>query len=275
MTVIPPSKKLRQALDCLYNQYNQREFVHPDPLEFLYYYTEPRDIEIAGLIASSLAYGRVQQILKSVSYVLSRLSENPGSFLVSASLPELRQLFQGFKHRFTTETDLTNLLFGIRGMVLEYSSLELAFKKAWDTAEEGLFPKRIAAALSLFNRKLLGYSGEKSGFILPDPCAGSACKRSFLFLRWMCRCDKVDPGVWQAIKSSELVVPLDTHLFKISKELGLVQRKSPDLKAAIEITDAFAGICPEDPVRYDFCLTRFGIHPELDYMALRCELEKA
>lgn len=265
---------LKTALDCLYKQYNKRELVQPDPLEFLYHYTEPRDHEVVGLIASALAYGRVQQILKSVEIVLSRLSKHPASFLVATSEKEFRSLFNGFKHRFTTETDLIDLLLGIRSLLIEHGSLEKAFKTAWEQSESNFYGKRIASALSLFNRRLMTYSAKKNNFLLPDPVAGSACKRSFLFLRWMCRQDAVDPGVWRTIPASELIVPLDTHLFKISKQLGLVQRKSPDLKAAIEITDAFLKICPEDPVRYDFCLTRFGIHPALDYEALRCEIEK-
>lgn len=266
---------LKSALDCLYQQYNKRELVHPDPLEFLYHYTEPRDHEVVGLIASSLAYGRVQQILKSVETVLSRLSRHPASFLVATSEKELNSLFHGFKHRFTTGDELVDLFMGIKVLLIEYGSLEEAFKKAWETAASDTSTRRIPKALSIFNRKVMAWSGRKNTFLLPDPLSGSACKRSFLFLRWMCRHDAVDIGVWSSIAPSELIVPLDTHLFKISKQLGLVQRKSADLKAAVEITDAFSKICPEDPVRYDFCLTRFGIHPALDYEALRCEIEKA
>ena len=95
--------------------------------------------------------------------------------------------------------------------------------------------------------------------LLPNPEKGSAMKRANLFMRWMTRHDDVDPGGWNRISPARLIIPLDTHIFRISRALGLTKRKVADLKTALEITDAFRDVCPEDPVRYDFVLSRPGL----------------
>ena len=103
-----------------------------------------------------------------------------------------------------------------------------------------------------------------SSFLLASPRDGSACKRLFLFLKWMVRSDEVDPGEWSVLSPRDLVVPLDVHMFRICSALGLTQRRTPDLRTAREITTVFSHILPDDPVKYDFVLTRFGIRPELN-----------
>jgi uncharacterized protein (TIGR02757 family) len=104
--------------------------------------------------------------------------------------------------------------------------------------------------------------GGLSGNLLPAPKNGSACKRLFLFLRWMVRRDAVDPGGWERISPSELVLPLDVHLHRISLALGLTARTVPDLKAALEVTGALRNFDPDDPVRFDFSLARLGIRSD-------------
>ena len=93
---------------------------------------------------------------------------------------------------------------------------------------------------------------------------GSACKRLFLFLRWMVRCDQVDPGPWKGVPAHRLIIPMDTHMHRISRLLGLTERKQADLKCALEVTRFFRNLVPEDPVKYDFALTRPGIRAPLD-----------
>lgn len=245
----------RDILERLYGKYNRREFVHPDPLEFLYNYSDPRDIEIAGLIASSLAYGNVKQILRSVDKVLSQMAPSPFPYIKKTDAAAMRRQFKGFKHRFTTGDDIYRLLSGIKSAVEEYGSLEKCFlaglKKEHETMLEALsaFQDRLSLNLSLN--------------LLPSPCKGSACKRLNLFLRWMARKDAVDCGIWSKVPKEKLVVPLDTHMHKISLKLGFTKRKQANMKTALEITKAFAKLSPDDPVKYDFVLTRFGIHDEL------------
>ena len=252
------AKKLtRKELEELYRRYNKRELVHPDPLEFLYHYDYCDDREIVALIAASLAYGRVAQILASVKKVLKELGPRPAQFLEKTSAAQLRKLFKTFKHRFTTGEEMSSFLINIKKAQKKHVSLEACFKKYVNEQDETFMP-----ALSKFVRELRGKLEKNS--LLPAPEKGSACKRLNLFLRWMVRQDDVDPGCWQTLDPAKLVIPLDTHMHQISLALGLTKRKGGDLRTAIEITKAFGKFCPEDPVRYDFALTRMGIRDELD-----------
>lgn len=252
-------KALKKLLEGLYKRYNHREFVHPDPLEFLYYYNSPRELEVVGLIAASLAYGNVKQILKSVSFVLERLGSSPRSFIIDHSEEELKKIFVDFKHRFTASDDVVNLLVGIKRVLRKYGSLRNCFLAYFSSEHES-----VLTALNGFVSEITnGLSFAHVGFI-SSPNAKSACKRLNLFLRWMVRRDEVDIGVWDDIPKSKLIVPLDTHMHRISLALGLTSCKQANLKAAIEITKAFKKIEPNDPVKYDFVLTRFGIRKDID-----------
>ncbi len=255
-------KYLRDILEQIYARYNRPDFVHPDPLEFLYNYPNPLDREIVGLIASSLAYGRVTQILKAILSVLVRMPA-PFHFLRGASRSELSDTFGDFRYRFTSGRDLVRLLHGIGRALEEFGSLEACFCSGLSSRDETVIP-----ALSRFVLRLYPLSGGKSRFLLPDPRNGSACKRAFLFLRWMVRKDLVDPGGWHCVPPSKLLIPLDTHMFYISRRLGFTDRGQPDLKSAIEITRRFREISPGDPVKYDFVITRFGIRPDMDLSKL-------
>jgi uncharacterized protein (TIGR02757 family) len=251
----------RVALDGLYAKYNRREFVTPDPLETLYGYEDPMDREVAGLIASCLAYGRVGQIVRSVSCVLERMS-GPGSFLMRCSDRSLRRRLAGFKHRFTTGAQMAAMLAGVRRVVSQHGSLQACFLKGLGPGDDTVVP-----AMCTFVAELTAGATGLRTFLLPSPADGSACKRLNLFLRWMVRRDDVDPGGWQGVPASKLVVPLDTHMHRICRALGLTSRKQADLRTALEATAGFRAIIPEDPVRYDFALTRMAIRPGTDLEA--------
>ena len=262
---------LEGALEHLYGKYNRREFVHPDPLEFLYDYDNFLDREIVGLLASSLAYGRVSQILKSVSFVLKKMAPSPFRFLEGVSMESLLRTFSDFKHRFTTGDELAKMLFGIKNVIMKYGSLYGCFKTLSINNTETILP-----ALTSFAKELsAGFNNEKNS-LLPLPTNGSACKRLNLFLRWMVRQDDVDPGGWNDIPPSRLIVPLDTHLHRICLALGFTKRKQADMKTALEITNSFRMITPHDPVRYDFALTRLGIRQDacLKSFLNQCRIQK-
>jgi len=253
----------KKWFEDLYATYNRRPFVHPDPLEFLYHYEDLRDREIVALVASSLAYGKVEQILKSVSAILLKMGTSPFDFVCSSPFRKIHTAFENFKHRFTPGTDISLLLWSAKSMIREYGSLHRCFMAGYQDHHETILP-----ALSSFVGLLHGdRSCCWSGF-LPSPARGSACKRLNLFLRWMVRKDEVDPGGWVGIPPSKLVVPLDTHMHRISLMLGFTKRKQAHLRTAEEITQAFKSLSPEDPVRYDFVLTRFGIRSDMDEAGL-------
>jgi uncharacterized protein (TIGR02757 family) len=252
----------KTKLDSIYNQYNRRSFVHPDPLEFLYSYKDIRDREIAGLIASALAYGRVSQILKSVSSVLGTMNESPYLFLQNSDKKFLLQRFKQFKHRFADGKNLAALLYGAKNVIARYGSLNECFAAGLSHDHENIF-----FAMIIFVDELTS-SGNNPGHLIARPKKGSACKRMNLFLRWMVRRDRVDPGGWKEIDKSKLINPVDTHMHKIGMMLGFTSRKQANMKTAMEITEGFKKISPEDPVKYDFALTRFGIRGDMDINSL-------
>lgn len=252
--------KLSHALESLYNKYNTREYVHPDPLEFLFDYSELEDREIVGLIASSLAYGRVSQILKSVNSVLEKLKPSPRQYLEKTTPPTMKNDFRGFRHRFTSGEEMAALLYGIKKVLENFGSLGECMKLGYNKSDDDLAP-----ALANFTENLFYATGRVKSSLLPRPELGSACKRLNLYLRWMVRHDEVDPGGWKEIPPSKLIIPLDVHMLRAGRAFGFTERKQADLKTAREITAEYRKICPDDPVKYDFVITRMGIKKEINF----------
>lgn len=249
----------KDVFEKLYDKYNRPEFISPDPLQFLWYYNDSTDREIVGLIASSLAYGRVAQILKSVSSILGRI-QKPSIFVKNSSLKDMKKAFKDFKHRFTTGDDIAGMLFNTGKAIKKHGSLEQCFVDALNRSKQNMLN-----AMALFVKELRLDDFAYARNLLPCPSRGSACKRLNLFLRWMVRNDKVDPGIWRKIPASLLIIPLDTHMDNICRTLGITGRKQANMKTAIEITEYFRQINPEDPVKYDFSLTRLGIVDRREY----------
>jgi uncharacterized protein (TIGR02757 family) len=241
----------RAKLEALYRRYNRREYICPDPLEVLYRYRDTEDRVIAGLVAALLAYGGVKQIVASAGDAVDRMEPSPHRFLSGSSSVDLRAAFRNFKHRWTRGDDVAALLAGVKGAIAEYGSLERSFLRGLRPEHETVLPA-LAAWVELLRRA----GGSARRDLLSCPRAGSACKRLNLFLRWMARCDDVDPGLWKSVPASKLIVPMDLHMHRIALGWGLTRRKQADLKTALEVTAAFRAIAPDDPVKYDFALTR-------------------
>jgi len=243
----------RDILEGLYARYNHREYVDPDPLEVVLRYDDPRDREIVALIASSLAYGRVAQIVVSVSRIVDEMG-SPYDFLMNTTRRSLSMKYRRFKHRFTTGREVSGMLWNTRTAIEEYGSLEACFLTGLSDDDSN-----VVKALSQFVKRLRGGNGTYCPSLLPDVPKGSACKRLNLFLKWLVRKDAVDPGGWDMVDKSKLVIPLDTHMYRIGYALGMTKRRSADWKTALEITNGFRAIAPEDPTKYDFALTRIGM----------------
>ena len=257
-----PLRRHEQTLVDLRRRLNRRRYVHPDPLEFLYDYQGPDDREVVALVASSLAYGRVEQILKAVSAVLQRLGPHPARTLRDLTPGRLGKTLDGFRYRFATSANMTAMLAGARRVIQEHGSLEACFAA-------GLRPEHttVLPAMRAFAGGLASAGGGRCGHLLPNVASGSACKRLNLMLRWLVRCDDVDPGGWRAVPPAMLIVPLDTHIHRIALALGATQRKAAGMPAALDVTAAFRRIAPADPTRYDFALTRLGIRSDMSLPA--------
>lgn len=253
----------RYIIEHYFARYHHPEFITPDPIEFLFQYPDLRDREIVAFIAASLAYGRVTVIKRSIAWVLDRLSP-PFETIMTLPPDILHRRLAPFKHRFTPGRQLACVLTGIRILLDRHGSLNAAFLEGYNPGAPD-----IIDSLCRFTDAVRIASGTDCRFLVADPRNKNACKRLLLFLRWMVRNDAIDPGGWHGISPALLVTPLDTHMFAIGKTLGLIRRASPDINAAREMTRAFAEIDPDDPVKFDFSLSRSGIHPAVPRISLR------
>ncbi len=254
------SKISLEQLENIYRKYNKVEFISPDPLEYLYKYTERLDVEFVGFISAVFAFGRVSQILKTLDFVFIRLGERPQKFITNTTDAELRKIFSGFKYRYVKEGELICTLMNIQKIYKEYGSLEACFYSCYKYEDENLAP----AILRFIEKFSCG-----GNYLVPKANTKGACKRINLFLRWMIRDDQVDLGLWKTIPASKLIIPLDTHIADITKHFGFTRRSTADMKMAVEITNAFKKFAPTDPTKYDFSLTRFGIRDEMSVKDLK------
>ena len=247
-------QRLLSRLEALYDRFNRPEWIDPDPLAVARGYRTRADREVAALVAAALAFGGVKQIMASVRRALAPFP-HPHADLLAARPEEIRRACAGFRHRYSGGEELAALLTGIRRVLGEHRSLGALFVRLHTPGEEDLVP-----ALTRFVRVLEAGSPLSRNYLLPDPARGSACKRLLLYLRWMVRADAVDMGLWKGVDPALLVVPLDVHMHRICTRLGFTQRRAADLRTAREATAAFRALRPDDPVRYDFCLTRAAMH---------------
>ncbi len=248
---------MKRLLDDLYSKLNRLEYLSPDPLELVHEYSRRDDRELVGLVASTLSYGRVAQILSSARGVLDGLGDRPARFVADEQPRNVRRAAAKVRHRFTSPAELGDLLVGAGRVMREHGSLESCFLSHFRRGDETTAP-----ALEGFVRELGRAAGARPASLLPLPERGSACKRLHLYLRWMVRRDAVDPGVWTKVDPARLIVPLDTHMHRIARRLRLTTRSQADLRTALDVTRSLREFAPHDPVRYDFALTRIGIRPD-------------
>lgn len=253
-TLKPPLERLRK-------KYNDYRYVSPDPIEIPHAYSDPADIEVAGLIAASLAFGNVKTILASARNLLGRL-KSPAAFIDTSSRDDIRVAVQGFRHRYVAEPETEGLIWAIHCARRDYGSLNALFADGYRASYPDILP-----ALDRFCVKLLAYAGQEKNYLIPQPRLGSACKRWHMYLRWMIRRDAIDFGIWRGIPASKLVMPIDTHVHRVTKAIGFTNRLQADGRCAAEVTAAFRKVAPRDPVRYDFALSRLGIRSEASLAA--------
>ncbi|MDH3200094.1 MAG: TIGR02757 family protein [Myxococcales bacterium] len=229
-----------------------------DPVDFIHRYDEPVDQEIAGLVASSLAFGNAVTARRSVERVLSALGESPATTIVEADHDEIFDRLRGFVHRIYRDEHLAVMLWRAAALVRAHGSLGRAFVGFYEAAS-GDFRESMAR----FADALRGDAQTRNlRHLVSDPRAGSACKRLLLYARWMVRpADGVDLGLWP-VAPSNLVIPVDTHIHRISRNLGLTDRRTATWATAEEITAALRRYDPDDPVKYDFALCHLGVSRE-------------
>ncbi|MDQ7815949.1 MAG: TIGR02757 family protein [Melioribacteraceae bacterium] len=258
MSKITPDD-LKKKLDYHYRYFDKSK-ISPDPLEFLHRYNNYHDIEISGIISSIFAYGNIKQIMSTLEKIHSIMNHNPYEFVRKYKIEKGIEDFVRIKHRFYCSSDIANLFKGLNKIYSEYNSLQEFFKIEDSSSKFGIknliasFSKRIIELIIVNDSVSHGIK-----FMFPDPYKGSACKRMNLFLRWMVRKDELDFGLWNKIPASKLIIPVDTHIAKICKELKLTKLKNVSWKMAEEITENLKKFDPDDPVKYDFAICHIGM----------------
>jgi uncharacterized protein (TIGR02757 family) len=244
---------LKQFLDSKVKEYNCPAFIKDDPISIPHLFTKKQDIEIAGFFASVFSWGNRTTIISKSKELMERMDNSPHEFIKTYREKDLKKL-KGFKHRTFNEDDLC---YFIEFLCKHYSKN--------DSLESAFFPtKNYNAEQGLVYFKDYFFSFEhlrRTEKHISSPLQRSTCKRLNMFLRWMVRNDNrgVDFGIWKSIPSSQLICPIDVHVARVAKKLGLLKRKQVDWITAIELTGALRQLDKEDPVKYDFALFNLGI----------------
>ncbi len=245
--------KLIDFLNSKVDQYNQPSFIKDDPICIPHLFTKKQDIEIAGFFAAIFAWGNRTTIINKSKELMQLMHMQPFDFVLHHSDDDLKKLLH-FKHRTFNTTDL---LYFIEFFKFHYStnkSLETAFTKWGNTAEEML----IGFHHYFFSLEHVPNRTKKH---VSTPYKNSSCKRLNMYLRWMVRKDSngVDFGIWKNIQPSQLICPIDVHVARVAKRFNLVQRKQIDWQTAIELTEYLRTLDANDPVKYDFALFALGV----------------
>src|SRR5574337_1751942 len=263
--------QLKALLDELYYRYSRPVFLSTSALCIPHNYACQENREIAAFVTASLAYGNVKQIHRSAKAALEAMGDSPARFIRRFDPARDSARFQHVVHRFNSGVDLALLCHLLHQAIAVAGSLQAFFLKGYDPTHDDIKP-----ALTSFAERMLsldvspfypsGLLPAKAGvrFFFPSPAQGSACKRLNLFLRWMVRRgDAIDFGIWTEVSPAKLIVPLDTHVARIARQLGLTRIKQANWRMAREVTRRLRAFDPEDPVKYDFALCRLGVlkHP--------------
>lgn len=261
----------KTVLDRLYESRSSRHLGN-DPLSFCHRYPAPEDREVAAVIASSFAYGGIKIILRTLESIFAELGPSPRRYAGRFDPKQGLRTFSGFRHRFNDGRDLAALLWAVRMMIEEAGSVNSFFLRSHDAAAADVTAALNGYSSAIRNLDLRPVYGQRNApddsyfpFLFPAPSAGSACKRLCMFLRWVVRpADGIDLGLWQGVTTSQLIIPVDTHIARICRYLGFSDRKNADWRMATEITAALRLLAPRDPVKYDFSLAHLGISEGCD-----------
>ena len=248
---------LKELLENLYLSYKYK-FSSKDPVWNLHHFQDEKNIELIGLITSAFAYGSVDQINRFIDNLLKKMGNEPYEFTINFEKRKDKKFLKGLYYRFNTESDLIKLFCSLNRILVKHSSLKNLFLSHYNENDENITPA-LTGFVNELNRNTKIKCSRYYNYLMSNPQNGSTCKRMNLFLRWMVRKDEIDFGIWNEINTSKLLMPVDTHIARVSKRLRLVKRKSIDLKFAVELTNRLKKFDPNDPVKYDFALCHAGM----------------
>ncbi|MCW2119831.1 TIGR02757 family protein [Flavobacterium sp. 7A] len=246
--------ELKEFLDEKVIQYNTRDFIESDPVQIPHLFSRKEDIEIAGFLSATIAWGNRTMIIKNSHRMMDMMGNTPYDFVMSHTNSDLERL-ESFVHRTFNSQDFTFFIQSLQNIYQKHDGIEAVFSKHQE-------PHSMQRSISEF---------KKTFFEIPhlirtekhvsDPLKGSAAKRLHMYLRWMCRQDSkgVDLGIWKTVSMAALSCPLDVHSGNVARKLGLLTRKQNDAKALAELDAKLRELDPNDPSKYDFALFGLGV----------------
>lgn len=247
-------QELKEFLDAKVVEYNTLEFIDSDPVQIPHLYTQKEDIEIAGFLAATIAWGKREMIIKNSHKMMDFLGNSPYDFILNHTEDDLSK-FEHFVHRTYNLEDFKFFVRSLKNIYVNHNGLEGLFTKY--QTKESLQPAIHEFKKVFFEIPHLPRTTKH----VSDPIKGSAAKRINMYLRWMVRQDNhgVDFGLWKNIKPALLSCPLDVHSGNVARKLGILTRKQNDGKALTELDNALRELDPTDPVKYDFALFGLGV----------------
>ena len=250
----------KTELDKLVEKYETIDFIKDDPIQFCHRSKCKEEIELYGFISSLFAYGNRKLFIKKLDEIFAKAEGDLVGFVKNGDFASLK----GVEYRFSKENDIIPIFKILSKLYNESKGLEELFEYSWKQSNQ---KSSILEKEQIFLQTVVDYFYSQApktftqGFyhMIPNPKNGGAMKRMNMFLRWMVRKGPVDLGIWDFITPSELLIPLDVHVARISREMGLLIRKSNDFKAVLELTEQLKKFSPDDPVKYDFAMFAFGV----------------
>jgi uncharacterized protein (TIGR02757 family) len=250
-------KELKSFLDEKVLQYNTLDFIESDPVQIPHLFSLKEDIEIAGFLSATIAWGNRKMIIKNSHKMMDLMGNSPYDFVMSHTEDDLERL-ESFVHRTFNGQDFASFIRSLKHIYNNHGGLEAVFAKYQE-------PSSMQKSISEFKKIFFEIEHQnRTQKHISDPMNGSAAKRINMMLRWFCRQDNkgVDLGIWKSISPSLLSCPLDVHSGNVARKLGLLTRKQNDGKALAELDLKLRELDPNDPVKYDFALFGLGVFEE-------------
>jgi len=255
------NSQLQQLLDSAYERFHRKTFVADDPIGIPHRFTKKQDVEISGFLAATIAWGNRKSIINSANKICEMMDDSPHEFILNHEARDLKD-FETFAHRTFQATDILYFIERLRVHFTRNESLESMFTDGMSNSDQ-----HVGAGLSHFHKSFfeLDFAPQRTRKHVATPDRKSACKRLNMFLRWMVRpaSSGVDFGIWNNIKTHQLLLPLDVHTHRVATELGLLKRKQSDWAACLEVTESLRSFDASDPVKYDFALFGMGVNGEI------------
>lgn len=241
-------------LEELTKKYETKDFIKDDPIQFPHRFKDAKDIEIAAFLASLFAYGNRKVFIKKLEELFKIMNNKPLEYVLNFNPKTLK----GFNYRFAKDIDIIEVFHILNKLYKEDSGLKDLFAYGWGLNNS--ISTMLQIVTDYFYSTVQHDVGQGFYHLIPNPKNGGAVKRMNMFLRWMVRKGPVDLGLWNFIPTSELLIPIDVHVARISRKMGLLSRNSNDFKAVLELSKNLKIFDPKDPIKFDFAMFGLGVN---------------